>query len=705
MRAYRFYGHGRRHWTMAILLLLLSVTDAIQAQVNYWVAPSASGSGSGSDSLDPASYLNNSFWSTVYSQLQNNAVNVNFLSGAYNGGTLGFTNMGSPLHQLVLSSSTPHGAVFAPNANPVIQFLGSQNIELNGMVITGPTMYWGVYCLQSSSGTVPTRNIVINNCWFLNLTNAYYAAIGLLNGVRSIQVLNCNFTNITDVAAGGHQHVIYAPHNNEDVIVSNCIVQDCLADYMRFRDDSEYVVVEDSKFISTMSATAFPFVSAEQYNETNSDAAGDEFFGTYFQVSSNIFNYEATGGTGPDSSLHFSDYGWSPQSYYCDLTSSQATALANGSQSYQQSFLATNMGIIGSDIKMFGNTYLGASTYLMDYGYTWDNESPYNNWAGTVNLYHTPDTSGATMAPVPVLRNGNFDRQGLEETLHTNVSEDYQCLFRNWFATPEHTALFWTPGLDGSSNALRFDATKSQSVYQWITPPGPNWTMDCLFAIGSAYTGTGTKFKVDLFHNDIAGSKVSVGVNNSGQFGIYNGSTFVTLPELGTVAFSVDNNGNGNYTDPGDTLNVYHLRIVGNYTASTPYVDIYTSDANNTFLDHRSPGHSFWVSGAPASGQSSPETIAFYNYTAPVMVDQVSIDEGIPPAIARVYVNQFNGLDFSITNGSPNVTFYLLSSTNITLPLSSWTRLSTNTFNGTAMHIISNVPSNAPQTYYSLQLQ
>ncbi|MGH7988854.1 MAG: hypothetical protein ACREDS_01480 [Limisphaerales bacterium] len=680
----------------------MNLAGMARAQVVYWTAPAASGTGNGSSSANPASYLNSSFWSTVQSQLQNNSVTVNFLSGAYNANTLGFTNMGNPLHHLVLSSVTPHGAVFSPSANPVIQFIGSQNIELNGMVITGPTTYWGVYCIQK--GIYPCRDIEINNCWFLNLTNAYYAAIGLLNGVRSIQVLNCNFTNIT---AGAHQHIIYAPHDNEDIIVSNCIAQDCDADYMRFRDDSEYVWVENSTFISTMSASAYPFVSAELYNETNSDSAGDEFFGTYFQVSGNTFIYQASGGTGPYSALHFSDDSWSPQSYYCDLTSSQATTLRNGSQSYQQSFLQTNMGIIGSDIKMFGNTYLGVSTYQMDYQYNHnDSTAPWNNWTGTVNLYNTPDTSGATLGPTPVLRNGNFDRRGLLLTAISPGDDDYECLFRNWFCSPKYTDILLTPGFNGTSNALRFDGTKSQYVYQWITPPGPTWTMDCLFAIGSAYTGTGTKFKADLFHNDIAGSKVSVGVNSNGQFGIYNGGTFAVLPELGTVAFSVDNNGNGNYTDPGDTLNVYRLRIVGNYSASTPYVNIYTSDANSMSLNHQSLNHTYWVGSAPVGGQSAPETIAFYNYTAPVLVDQVALATGLaeqPPVVTRVLFG--NGqIVFSGTNGFAGDTYYLLSSTS--LASGTWTTVATNTFISTGSFSVTNsVPTSASQMFYRLRLQ
>ncbi len=339
----------------SIVWVCIMVSSVSASVVSYWVAPAAAGAGDGSSPLSAASYLNTSFWTTVQSQLQNNIVTVNFVTGAYNANTLGFTNMGNPLHQLMLASVTPHGAVFSPTANPIVQFIGSQNIELNGLEFTGPVPYWAVYCIPNYLD--PCRNIEINNCWFVNLTNAYYAAIGLLNGTRSVQVLNCNFTNLT---YGDHAHMIYAPHDIEDVVVSNCVFQDCVSgDYLRFRDDSEYCVVENCTFISTMKSSAWPFVSAELYNETNSDSAGDEFFGTYFQVSSNSFNYQVSGGTGPYSSMHFMDDSWPPQSYYCDLTSAQASQLGSGSASFQQSFLQTNMGIIASGIKIYGNTYSG----------------------------------------------------------------------------------------------------------------------------------------------------------------------------------------------------------------------------------------------------------------------------------------------------------------------------------------------------------
>lgn len=666
--------------------------------LNYWVAPTAQFAGDGSSAANAASYLNPAFWSGVQSQLNNTNVYVNFLNGAYNAGSMNFTNMGNPLHLLTLAAVTPYGPVFSPAAN-ITQLYGCQNFQLNGLVFNGPTPYWAVYCIPN--GFNPCRNICIDNCQFLNLTNAYYAAIGLLNGTRDVQVLNCSFTNVTN---GAHAHMIYASHDIVDVVVSNCVFQDCLADYVRFRDDSEYCAVENSLFISTESASGWPFVSAELYNETNGDSSGDEFFGTYFQVSSNTFIYKAAGGSGPYSGLHFSDTGWSPYSYHCDLTSSQASQLSSGSTSFQQSFLQTNMGISASGIKMFGNNYLGVN-YQMDYQYVWDGSAPYNNWQGTIGLNNVPDSSGTPLGPPPVLRNGNFDRQGLLLTplTSTNGLKDYECLFRDWLCSPKYTDILWARGFAGTSNALLFDGTKSQYVYQWIYSPGPNWTMDFLFAIGSAFTGTGVKFAAEVFHNEITGSKVAVGVNNLGQFGIYNGGTFTVLPELGTVSFSVNAAGSTNYTDAGDTLNVYHLRVAGNYSAATPHVDIYTSDANSLILDHQSLGHTSWVGSSPVSGQSAPGTVAFYNYTAPVMVDQVSITGGIPPTISGAFVQGSNFI-MTGTNGSAGATYYVLSSKNLSTPLANWARVSTNTFAGSNFSITNTTPL-AVQRFFSLELQ
>lgn len=687
------------YWTLSVTQVLTSAPTN-----NYWVGPSASGTGDGSSSANAASFINYSFWTNVQSQLQAANVNINLKDGNYYAGSLNFTNIGNPLHQLTLQAANLYKPVFTGAVGSLVYITGSQDIKFYGIIFTGPASYWGIECVPN--GLHPCRNLEFSYCQLINLTNVLYGAIGLVNGARDILVDNCTFSNLT-ANNGNHQHMIYASHDIVGVVVTNCVFQDCLADYVRFRDNSEYCVVDHCTFTSTISASAWPFVSVELYNETNADAAGDEFFGTHFQITSNSFSYNLAGGPGPYSSLHFSDTGFSPYTYSCAITSSQTSLLGSGSVGFQQSFLQTNMGIVASDIKMFGNTYSSPGSYhRMDYAYVWDGTAPWNDWQGTVDVSSAPDSSGALLGSTPVLRNGNFDRQGLMLTPAIS-SMPNESLFQTWLCN-SYANFLWHPGFNGTSNALMFNKAANQDIYQWITPPGPAWTMDFLFAMGSGFSGVGAKFKMDIFHDDISGSKVSVGVNDQGQFGIYNNAgAFIPIPELGTVSFSQDNNNNGYYNDPGDVLNVYRLRIVGNYSASTPYVNIYTSDANNPVLTHQSLGLTYWVNGTPVSGLSAPETIAFYNFTNTVIVDQIAFAPGLagqPPAITDSALLNGGRFVFSGTNGFAGDNYYLLSSTN--LASGNWTVETTNAFDANGVFSTTNsVTPGAPQKFYRLQLQ
>jgi hypothetical protein len=243
----------------------LSVTQVLTAAVtnNYWVGPSASGAGDGSSSANAASFLNYGFWTNIQSQLQSANVNVNLKDGNYYAGTLNFTNMGNPLHRLTLQAANLYQSAFTGDIGSLIYITGSQNIKFHGLVFTGPASYWGIECIPN--GLRPCRNLELSYCQFINLTNVLYGAIGLVNGARDILVDNCTFSNLTG-NNGNHQHMIYASHDIVGVVVSNCLFHDCLADYIRFRDNSEYCVVDHCTFTSNLKASAWPFISAELYN-------------------------------------------------------------------------------------------------------------------------------------------------------------------------------------------------------------------------------------------------------------------------------------------------------------------------------------------------------------------------------------------------------------------------------------------------------
>ena len=128
--------------------------------------------------------------------------------------------------------------------------------------------------------------------------------------------------------------MIYASHNVVGVVVTNCVFQDCEADYVRFRDDSEYCVVDHCTFISTMSASAFPFLSAELYNDSD-PGPGNEFFGTFFQVVAAILSLITFLG-GPDLTPPCISVTLDtpPKATTVSSTSTQASQLSSGTISF-----------------------------------------------------------------------------------------------------------------------------------------------------------------------------------------------------------------------------------------------------------------------------------------------------------------------------------------------------------------------------------
>ncbi len=64
-----------------------------------------------------------------------------------------------------------------------------------------------------------------------------------------------------------------------------------------------------------------------------------------------------------------------------------------------------------------------------------------------------------------------------------------------------------------------------------------------------------------------------------------------------------------------------------------------------------------------------------------------------------------NGLVFDGTGGVGNANFYLLGTTNLTVPLTNWTRLLTNQFDGSGNFNFINPFGTNMQNFYLIQLQ
>jgi hypothetical protein len=84
----------------------------------------------------------------------------------------------------------------------------------------------------------------------------------------------------------------------------------------------------------------------------------------------------------------------------------------------------------------------------------------------------------------------------------------------------------------------------------------------------------------------------------------------------------------------------------------------------------------------------------------------LKVVDAVPPApeIEGVTVSGGN-LVIIGTGGAPGGTFYVLTSTNVALPLANWARVTTNLFDGTGVFSTTNsVDPNAPHQFYLLQL-
>jgi autotransporter-associated beta strand protein len=75
----------------------------------------------------------------------------------------------------------------------------------------------------------------------------------------------------------------------------------------------------------------------------------------------------------------------------------------------------------------------------------------------------------------------------------------------------------------------------------------------------------------------------------------------------------------------------------------------------------------------------------------------------LPPYITSISLSG-SSLVIRGTNGTPGQQFTTLTSTNIVLPLSQWTPIATNTFNGASFSVTNTVTSSAPQNFFALRV-
>jgi autotransporter-associated beta strand protein len=213
------------------------------------------------------------------------------------------------------------------------------------------------------------------------------------------------------------------------------------------------------------------------------------------------------------------------------------------------------------------------------------------------------------------------------------------------------------------------------------------------------------KFAMDVsqFQNDLAGgyfyartngnSLVLSFTNNhppvAGTVAIYRTGTSMAIPIANLSSNWSDPDG-----DPVALADVNPSSTNGANNVSADDINIYYTNANNV-----ADAIFYTVEDV----RTNPPAIYQPGDTQRTAIGEIIILP--PPAISNISING-NSLIFGGAGGINGGTYYLLTSTNLALPLTNWTIISTNAFDANGRFNFTN-PANpgSPQTFYMLMLQ
>lgn len=215
--------------------------------------------------------------------------------------------------------------------------------------------------------------------------------------------------------------------------------------------------------------------------------------------------------------------------------------------------------------------------------------------------------------------------------------QPYQGLLNGDFEGPQYlnhwTIVRPTPtqhaGLGGSNSAVYLSKQSeggARILQSFAASPGSEWELDLLFAMEDPGNGSDRAFNM-ILQNSIGGGNLNLRVNGDGSVQTVTSdptTSWIDVPNLsGLVEFSVDANGDGDFSDASDTLNVHRLLLRGDFTGDEPEYTVFLSEANSPELAF-SGTSDYWFGNSPSEG-GSISSVAFsaQNSAGSFVVDQV----------------------------------------------------------------------------------
>lgn len=345
---------------LLLYLVFLFYAFSIQAQVVRFVAPNASGNGSGLSAANAADFLRKDFWQDVQTLLAKQPVTVKFLGGdyerAYTEQFLSIENMGNAQHKLLLEADEKETIFTIPEGHPlksqVIKIINSVNVTLKNFRFTGNGRIYYVLSITTTDPQKPTKNIIVENCKWENLRGVVYGGTGASGqGTQYVTFKNCSFKNL-GLSAGSH--MIYNAYGSRYISVINCYFEDCTGDYVRFRDKCDFGVVTGSTFNHKQKTPSIKFISMPLYND-GKPFEGNESFATNYSFTNNTF----MSATPEITAFQFSNSGYSAVGFNYLLTAAEGEVLTNGIAADKKKLLIQNFGIDTDKVRVYNNSFKG----------------------------------------------------------------------------------------------------------------------------------------------------------------------------------------------------------------------------------------------------------------------------------------------------------------------------------------------------------
>jgi autotransporter-associated beta strand protein len=238
----------------------------------------------------------------------------------------------------------------------------------------------------------------------------------------------------------------------------------------------------------------------------------------------------------------------------------------------------------------------------------------------------------------------------------------------------------------------------------------------------NTYSGGTTLKAGKLLVNNASGSGTGTGAvlvqNNATLGGTGSIGGAVTIDAGGTLTPGTPSTPLGKLTINNNLTLAGNLAVSVNRTLQTNSLVAVTGTLANTGAANRITvtnlgpplvaGDKFYLFNQAISGG---DTLQITGASGVTWSNNLAVDGSIvvaapsPTPVINSFSFSGTNLVLSGTNGYSNGGFYLLSTTNVSLPLSSWSRVLTNTFDGTGNFSVTNQQTTNSERYYMLQLR